>query len=448
MADQLIASAAEAYRSGDRATTLRLLQQAIAEEPDNALAYNLIGQAHEEGFNHKEACDAYEKAVSLAPDNAEYQNNLGREQLYAGAFAEAEAAFRTAIDIDPQSAPGYYYLAQLNALRTDDPLFGGIEKIAAEHNNQEHRAMANFTLGKVFDAAGDYDAAFDRYRKGNEGVVADYRHSTLEKFSVAIKSVFTQELFASRRGAGHPTDRCVFIVGMPRSGSSLIEDALAARDDVVGLGERPEIAKIVGAIARHHPSGYPAGAAQMTDEHYKGFAEKYLEGVAPQAGDALRMIDKNLRNYLHYGFIRIAFPNATVIHTRRDPVGTCLSCYFHFFQDEPYAFDFDNLAARYAVYLDLTSHWESASPDGLYTLDYEKFVSDRDPVLSSLFEKIGLEDASSEDDAAQRRAISTSSAWQVRQPIYDSAIAHWRNYEKHLDPLFQALDRHGVPYNR
>ncbi|WP_375208230.1 tetratricopeptide repeat-containing sulfotransferase family protein [Hyphococcus sp.] len=445
MSETLLADAVQAYQSGNLASARNMLTEAVADYPEDARFHALLGVASGGLFEYDAAREALKKAVELDPDNNEYRTNYGRMLIYSGAFNEAEKQFRAAIALNPESPSAYYYLTQIVDLPAEDPAISALETIAEGPLGDEHKAMAKFALGKIFDRLGEYDAAFAHYQRANQLTPATYDHGAVTKFYDAFKQVFTRDFLESRRDGGNQTRDVIFIVGMPRSGSTLVEELLARHDGVAGLGERAEMARIVGAISRHHPQGYPAGAATMTDEHYRGFADKYLEEIKPRAQEASRYVDKNLRNFQHLGFIRTAFPKAPVIHTRRHPAAACLSAYFQFFQDEPSAFDFDNLAARYAAYQDLMQYWESVFPEPLHTIDYEDVVKDRDATVKQLRNIAGIADDASQDmDEAAKRDIITSSAWQVRQPVYDQAINHWRNYEKHLGPLFEAFERHGV----
>lgn len=236
------------------------------------------------------------------------------------------------------------------------------------------------------------------------------------------------------------------MVGMARSGSSVLEHLLTQNADIVGLGDRPEIAKVMGAISRHHQKGYPAGLLEMTKEQYQGFSEISLKQYDQQATGANHIIDKNLRNFQHLGLIKTLFPNCSIIHCRRDPVATCLSSYFQFMPDETYTFDFDDIAKRYAAYTDIMSFWKNIFPNTIIEQKYETLVADQKSSMETLYSGLGLKVDAAQSGAFETRDIQAINAWQARQPIYQHAISHWKNYESHLGPLFTALKDAGVHY--
>ena len=446
MIETTLAQAAEARRQGDIQTAIALAQSAVEQEPTDPAALSFLGYAFADGHEYENARTTLRKAIDLSPKDAMLRANLGRLLIYSGSFEEARTVLMEAADLDPNDPAALYYFAQF--ARPDDAttLIGRLNKIDTNTIDAERQAMTAFALGKLHDISGEYDQAFEYFKKANTLSRPNYKHDLTVQFYQALKTVFANGVpKASEPGS----ERLVFIVGMPRSGSSIVEELLARNPDVVGLGERAEIPKTVGGIVRNHPNGYPGGLLKISQEHFRGIADICLKQYDQQANSARFIIDKNLRNFQHLGLIKILFPDAAIIHCRRDPIAVCLSSYFQFFQDEPYTFSFEDIAQRYAAYEDLMSYWSQIFPGKIITQTYEDLVADKEGAITKLCGEIGMEHtlAQTSSDRVANRDIQTTSAWQARQPIYKGALAHWKNYEKHLGPLFEALDKAGVSYD-
>jgi hypothetical protein len=297
-----------------------------------------------------------------------------------------------------------------------------------------------FALGKLYDDIGEYDLAFSCYREGNELSAVPFDVLAHERVFARIKAIFTREFVRAAGAAGWPSDKPAFIVGMPRCGSSLLEDRLSRRADIGALGERPDISRIMLLISANHPRGarYPDWAPDLPKSAYAGFGQRYVEAMERRFPDAVRLVDKNLLNFKFLGMIAGMLPNATIIHCRRNALDTCLSCYFQLLRpDHDYKFSLAALGRFYRLYVDLMDHWNAAI-DGVVTVDYEDFVDRPDTEYERVVAALGL-GAATAAERAEPRAIQTSSAFQARQPVTRSSIGRWRNYERHLGPLIDAL---------
>ncbi|MBI3462463.1 MAG: sulfotransferase [Planctomycetes bacterium] len=256
-------------------------------------------------------------------------------------------------------------------------------------------------------------------------------------------AAFTQETLRSRYGEGNPTEVPVFVVGMPRSGTTLVEQILASHPDVFGAGELPDIPSIVDTLPRYAPNQmrYPGCLAFLGPPVIRGFADAYLKRVRTLDATSERVVDKWPLNYLHLGLMALLFPRARIVHCRRDPLDTCLSCYFQRFRgDHEYSYDLAHLGSYYRTYERLISHWREVLPMPVLELHYEALIDDPQATSERLLAFCGL----SWQERCLRfhespRPVSTASNWQVRHPLYRSAVQRWRNYEAHLGPLRDAL---------
>jgi hypothetical protein len=254
-----------------------------------------------------------------------------------------------------------------------------------------------------------------------------------------LREVFNAAYFAERTGLGFRGEKPVFIVGMPRCGSSLLENRLARHPRVAALGERPDIGRLVRNADKNHPyAPYPEWAARLSGADLASMGRAYVEEFAERHPAALRLIDKNLLNHRFIGLIRPILPDATIIHCRRDPLDTCLSCYFQRFRvDHDYKFSLQGLGAYYRAYASLMTHWAEAA-GGIIDADYEAFVENPDTEYERILKAVRLDPAPLAPEPPVRH-IQTASAFQARQPVSRSSIGRWRRYKKHLGPLIEAL---------
>ncbi len=442
-ADELIAAGNAAYRARRFNEAIEWGRRAVAADSANPWAHNLLGAACAEEMEFTESRRAFAAAVAADPGIAISRLNLGYALILDGAFAEAEAELRAAIAIAPEMAPAYVNLTWIYKAAAGDPLIAQLEDLRrAARARADAQALAcfGFALGKCYDDVGAHDLAFDCYQEGNRsaGVICDINGH--ERRFAQIRSAFSKDFIAARRDAGHKSRRPAFIVGMPRCGSSLIEDRLARQRGVAALGERPDIARAVGFVSDSHPrkTRYPLWAGELAQGAFARLGRAYAEKFESRHPAAALLIDKNLLNFQFLGVIALMLPQARILHCRRNPIDTCLSCYFQFLRPEhDYKFDLASLGRYYRLYTELMRHWEEAAP-GIITVDYEAFVENPQEQYARLLSALGLDPAPA-DSAAAMRSIQTSSAFQARQPITRSSVGRWRNYERRLGPLIDAL---------
>ena len=308
----------------------------------------------------------------------------------------------------------------------------------------------HFALGKANDDIGDYEKAFQHFKIGVTLKRAKLEYNEAETFAFfdRIKQTFSKEYFAARPYEGNPSRVPLFIVGMPRSGSTLVEQVLSSHPDVFGAGEIKEFSRQLHGLRSRFPAlpKYPEIVAKMNHAQFKIVSDGYLAGVQRLAPDAKRITDKLLTNYYFVGLLHILFPNARFIHTKRNPVDTCLSAYTKLFKDDmPHSYDLGELGRYYRQYEAIMAHWDKVLPAGVIkTIVYEDVVDNLDQAAREIVEFAGLP----WDDAClafheSSRPVKTASVVQVRKPVYSTSVERWRRYGSNLDPLLDALQYDG-----
>jgi len=417
-----------------------LAERALALAPDSADAHNTMGLVETADQQHAEAARWYAKAAALEPDNASYNVNVGYSYVLTGDFDRARVEFDRALEIDPANASAFQNIIWITKIAPGDPLIDRVRDLAAKADEgSEAYIKLHYALGKCLDDAGDYDAAFAAYARANDAQPSHYDANEHEAFFAAVAGIWTQDRLQKLKPHGNSSQKPVFIIGMPRSGSTLVEEKLSSDPRVAGLGEAPDIIRMSGVMARSHPRGrfFPYWCNDTPDHTFGGLGRLYLEKYEARHPAAQRLVNKSLLNFAYAGMIASMFPNALLIETRRDPIDTCLSCYFKDLKTaHQYSTRLSSLGHLYRLYDAMMRRWRERL-DRLVTVQYETFILDAAGGTSALKEAMALDGAAT--DAASTRHVQTFSAWQVRQPIYTHAVARWKNYEKHIGPLIDAL---------
>ncbi len=417
-------------------------ERAIAEAPHNAGALNTMGLVESADHRHADAARYYEKAAAADPHDAAYRVNLGYSKVLSGDFDGARHEFDQALAIDPANASAYQNIAWITKAAPGDPLIDRIRKLASRAiPGSEDYIKLHYSLGKCLDDAGEYDDAFDAYRLANECQPSNYDARKHEEFFRSVEDFWTEERLEKLKPNGSNSRKPVFIVGMPRSGSTLVEEKLCGDPRIAGLGEVPDIIKMSGVMQRHHPrkAFFPLWGADCPKEAFGGLAKLYLEKYEARFPGAERLVNKSLLNFAYAGMIAAMFPESLIVETRRNPLDTCLSCYFKDLKvAHQYSVRLDTLGRFYRLYARSMEHWRNTLPN-LACVQYETFIRDSDGGATALKSAMGLDGALNAHGERQQRFVQTFSAWQVRQPVYTHAVARWKNYEKHLGPLIDAL---------
>lgn len=441
--DWKIDAAERANEAGDTARAMRLLQEVLTTDPRNARALSLKGVVHTADSEFEEARAAHALSVAAVPANAVYRTHHANSLIAAGELDAAEAELGEALKIDPDYAIALGALAWLKKASRNGAILDRLIALKGKQGLSNSDAIKLcYALGKSYDDIGEYDLAFANFREANERQDVRYYPAANDKLFADIKSVWNASFFAERKGAGFDSRKPVFVLGMPRSGTTLLEQKLADHPGFKGLGECAEIIKTAATISRNHPRqiAYPHWSAEIPLNAYAELGKLYVGKVEGRYPDAIRFIDKSLMNFAYVGMIKLMLPNSLVIDSRRNALDTCLSCYFQELKpSHNYSFDLANLGHLYRHYVGVMEHWRE-HVDNLVTVQYEQFVETPDEHVRNLKRRMGLrEDAQGLARQNDQRHVKTWSAVQVRQPVYKTSVARWKNYEKHLSPLIDLL---------
>ncbi len=424
-------------------------RKALDTAPRDPEILAALGTALHAQGRFDEAIHHLEKAIELAPERAAGYHNLGEVLREQGRLDEAVERYRQGLALAPDDADLWHSLAMTRRFETpDDPEIAALQALfeRSDLGDPQRRRIA-FALGKALDDCRESDRAWPAFVTGNRLARAEH-HYSIEREERRIDSIietFDAGFLDERRDWGVVDRRLtpVFIVGMPRSGTSLVEQILASHTAVHGCGEihdlRLAIRSVVGPM---DDAGYFAAIQGLDKATVRRIARDYLKRLRRYANGEPVLTNKLPFNFVHVGIIRLLFPAARVIHCRRHPVATCLSIFQHDFTHmSGFANDLVELGRYYRLYERLMEHWQATLPAGfIETVDYEALVEAPETWSRRLIGFCGLEwEANCLEFHKARRQVKTASFTQVRRPIYRQAIAHWRRYESHLDPLFEAL---------
>jgi len=393
----------------------------------------------------EKAQELYAELAKAYPNDVSIQNDLAQVWASLGKEAESQELFRDLTEREPLFGQPWLNVARAN--RYQDPQNGELQKMRATLKRRQlqpvQAAYLHFALGKALDDCGAYDDAFAHYREANaiRRTQLEFDPQALEAHVERIIHAFTSEVITRFEGEGHSSTRPLMIVGMPRSGTTLLEQVLCAHPDVETAGELRNLAQAARAFTRRCENPWPECIEDASPEDLNGAAETYLGALGGKSKNALKVVDKMPQNFLHLGFAALLFPKAVFIHCVREPLDTCLSNFFQVFPPGiDFAYDLSDLGHYYRGYETLMAHWQSLLGARLVSVRYEELVSDPESVLRPLLERLGLEWSSaclSHEENIGR--VDTLSLYQVRQPLNTSSKERWRHYEKHLEPLRQAL---------
>jgi tetratricopeptide (TPR) repeat protein len=386
-----------------------------------------------------EAIESFRKAVALGPQHAAAWNDLGQALRAVGDIDEAIGAFRRAIAIDPALADAYRNLAACRQLDAREEDLIRLRELTARPGLPiEERVAAGFAIGKVLDDADRFDEAFAAYEQANRAyrnaraLAGDsFDAALLEREVDDVIARYDLDYFGSFAGWGNASELPVFIVGMPRSGTSLVEQIAASHSLVFGAGELRDFGELAAQL---RPAMAPADVRRLAEDH--------LARLRALGGGAERVIDKMPDNVFKLGAIATLFPGARIVFCRRDPRDICLSCYFQKFTAGQLTFSYDlaDCAKRYRETERLAAHWRRVLPLRTIEIEYEALVAGLEGESKRLLEFLGLDwEPACLEFHNTRRTVTTASSWQVRQPLYDRSVGRWRHHANHLAPLFADL---------
>jgi Tfp pilus assembly protein PilF len=463
---------------------LKCYEKGIEIDPNFATIYNNLGLLYFRNKyqnNHQKIEKYYKKAISLNKNMVEAYSNLGNFYSSVNKYEEAKYNFKKAIEINPKFSFAFLNLASVNVSfgKFDEAKKALLEAIAispnlihahrlmsrlikytknhkhlnqllklhneTELNNDERKMNLAFALGKAFEDTKEFDKSFSFYNEANELFRKNIKFSIKtekEKFN-EIKDVYNEKIFAKYDGAGYQESKPIFIVGMPRSGTTLIEQILSSHPEVFGADEIEFIPNIIRKqFGNQNINLFYNEVVKFDKTNFKKFGAEYNEMINKLSNNANRTTDKLPSNFDSIGFIKLILPNAKIIHCTRNSNDTCLSIFKNHFTSGKinFAYDLNEIVAYYSLYNDLMKHWESVLPDFMFNVSYENLIKNPDQVIKTMLKNCDLE--WSNNCLAfykNNRAIKTASDVQVRNKLYKSSINSWKNYEKYVSSFFSKL---------
>ncbi len=419
-------------------------RKAIALDPGIVQPHISLAKAYRQMGKGEEAKLAFERALALALGETEAELGLAETLVETGDLAEAEERFRSFLAQEPENTRALLGYAVAHRFKPSEPEVGAIEALlASPHERASNPVALHHAAGKMFHDLKRHDEAFAQFKASKEAAHADYDLPAYREFVTRMQGTFDKTFFASRMGFGVGSEIPVFVVGMPRSGTTLTEQILASHPSIWGAGERDDLTdalKECGFDGLRSPN-FPQSFRQTSAKKIADVARRYVETIGRGAGGSARVVNKLPHNFEYLGVIALAFPKAKIIHCKRNPLDNCLSCYMQSFnQAHAYNRDLETLGRYYREYHRLMNHWADNLPIPIFELPYEALVAEQEKYSRLLIDFVGLP----WDDACltfhkTERSVSTPSRWQVRQPIYKSSVQAWRAYEGHLGPLISAL---------
>jgi tetratricopeptide (TPR) repeat protein len=414
------------------------------------MVYTNIGVALARLRRLDAAVAAYQRAIELNPGLHAAINSLGNALRDLGRLNEAHNAYRRALQLAPDKGAYYRNLVQTGRLPAGDPHIAAMERLLQADTPLalDNRIYLHFALGQALADAGQNERSFHYLLAGNalQRARVTYDEATTLDLFDRIRAVFTADVMRGMRGSGDPSTTPVFIIGMPRSGSTLIEQILASHPSVFGAGERADFPQALGQVVVQNggaASDLQALTSLSADQlrQVGGDYLRRLGAAIPAVGSYQRITDKYLANFAYLGFVHLALPNARFIHSRRAAVETCLSCFSRLFDDVPFSYDLGELGRYWRAYDALMAHWARVLPPGvMLEVRYEDVVADVEGQARRMLAHCGLEwDRACLSFHATKRLVLTESAVQVRRPIYRTSMQRWRPRPDLLRPLLEGL---------
>jgi tetratricopeptide (TPR) repeat protein len=415
-------------------------------EPENPQSWITIAAVSTRLMRQEEALEAYEQAARLKPEEVQLRMSIGHIHKTLGRRNESEAAYKAALAMDPGIAEAYWSLADLKSYSFSDAEIAAMQHLLTSDAIERSKlAQLHFALGRAFEQRRQYADAFAYYARGNalRRLDAPFDIEHFERRTARIRAFFDTGFFAKRAGSGDPSAAPIFIVGLPRSGSTLVEQILASHARVEGTMELPNIISITHQFDDMVASrdGYPETVDTAPVGVLTALGSRYLEETAPLRTGRQHFTDKLPNNFSHVGLIHAILPHATIIDARRHPMDSCFSTFKqHFAEGQTFSYDLEDLGRYYRCYLSLMHHWDTVLPGKVLHFQYEDLVRDPEANIRRLLDHCRLPfEPACLSFHETRRPVRTASAEQVRQPLYTSGVGHWRHFEAELEPLRLAL---------
>lgn len=452
---------------GNYSETIPVLEKAISITPDFLDAYVELASAHGELGQIDEALASLDEALKVRPTSGRLLNQKAGLLTTFGKLEEAEAIHRKILDHGPDNINSYNAIARTKKFETYDDDMKNMERLyktipdvdyskvlqgeAEKEGHEDPKMNLAMALAKAFEAIKEYEKSFFYYKEGNRLKRKKYTYNQQVDFLHfdLRRKLFTPALLATYEGGGHPDKTPIFIVGMPRSGTTLLEQVFHAHRDVFGAGELGFMPQLVRSKFKDmHAFEDKLKAGKVTNETFRDMGAAYLEKVREIESDSPFITDKMPHNFMQVGFIKLALPNARVIHSYRNPIDNAFAIFKQIFGNDghQYGYDLVELGQYHNKYRELMAHWDAIFPDQILENRYEDMVADLEKQTRTVLDFCGLEwDPNCLNFHEADRAIRTASVTQVRQPIYKGSVEKWRKYEAQLQPLIRVLEK-GLPF--
>ena len=425
---------------------LKSVQRAVDLDPKMVHSYVMRGNILTKAQRHEESLVAYRKALEISPINAGALSGMAHVLKTIGRQEESVETYRKCIRAHPHFGEAYWSLANLKTFEFDDEEVQVMENmIGQEKLPDESKVNFFLSLGKHFENEKDYDQAFENYRQGNDLRRQNEIYDPVQTQVIhdRLINVFNREFFEARAGSGDPDQAPILVVGLPRSGSTLIEQILASHSMVEGTMELPDLSRTIGELNKYSKGKveYPEAALSLSLEDTQTLGKAYLDSTMRYRSGKPYFIDKMPNNFSSIGFLQLILPNAKVINAQRHPLDSCLGCYKQlFFKGQSWTYDQYEIGQYYLQYQRVMEHWRKVLPAKVLDVQYEQMVVDQEAQTRRILEHCGLP---WEDQCLRfyetERAVNTASSEQVRQPIYTKSVNFWRNYESKLGELIEIL---------
>jgi tetratricopeptide (TPR) repeat protein len=423
-------------------------EKVIELEPENPQAwFQLAGSLAPAALTYR-AIEAYGKALELSPKFPGARLGLGHVLKTVGRQEEAVEAYRECIRLRPDNGESYWSLANLKTYRLSDEDVAEMEK-RLEQDGLAHQSRVNFlfAMAKALEDRLDYERAWDYYVEGNRAQRMEEKYDPVatEVMNDAIIEVFDRGILEKNEGLGNPDPSPIFVVGLPRSGSTLIEQILASHSQVEGTSELPYVGRVATSLNRNRADGvnYPHAVRELSAEHFQALGQDYLDFAAMHRTEGTpRFIDKMPNNFPAVGFLHLILPNAKIIDARRHPLDSCLGCFRQLFaKGQTFTYDLSDIGEYFLEYQRMMDHWQDVLPGRVLTMQYEELVNDVETQVRRLLDYCGLP---FEENCLKfyetDRPVRTASSEQVRQPIHSRSVGYWSNYAHKLDELKAVLE--------
>ena len=437
---------AKMYRQKDDPDSLQkaafCFRKATELRPNWAEGWAGLGTMQTRSSQHKEGIESYKKSIELKANQPRVHLSLGHVYKTTGNQEACISSYNEAISFDNNFGEAYWSLANLKTYKFSGEEISSMEKkIELTEVPEREKVHFLFSLGKAFEDMGNYDESFEYYKRGNDlnRGRTTYDPKAIEALSERLKQFFTEERFHENKDFGDNSNSPIFIVGLPRSGSTLIEQILASHSKIEGTMELPNIMNIARKLGNSTKdrTAYPEVIESLQGSDLTDLGKSFIDETQFLRTGKQYFIDKMPNNFSHIGLIKLILPNAKVIDARRNPMDTCFSCFKQLFaRGQAFTYDLSEIARYYVNYVNLMDHWDKVLPGYVFKVQHEDLINNQEGVTRDLIDFCEVDfESSTLEFYKTKRAVKTASSEQVRQPINTKGVNQWKNYEAHLKDL-------------